>query len=65
MATAPEEMEDLSNVAGSLLVNFGTIQNLDGMLAAGTVSAHLHTDAPHLAPLTTYTVFRVQIQPEP
>ncbi|PIL34226.1 hypothetical protein GSI_03937 [Ganoderma sinense ZZ0214-1] len=35
MATAPEEMEDLSAVAGSLLVNFGTIQNLDGMLAAG------------------------------
>ena len=35
MATAPEEMEDLSAVAGSLLVNFGTIQDLDGMLAAG------------------------------
>ena len=35
MSTAPEEMEDLSKVAGSLLVNFGTIQNLDGMLAAG------------------------------
>ena len=35
MATAPEEMEDLSKVAGSLLVNFGTIQNLDGMLTAG------------------------------
>ncbi|KAI0695537.1 Hydroxyethylthiazole kinase family-domain-containing protein [Cytidiella melzeri] len=35
MATAPEEMEDLSRVTGALLVNFGTIQNLDGMLAAG------------------------------
>ncbi|EIW63083.1 Hydroxyethylthiazole kinase [Trametes versicolor FP-101664 SS1] len=35
MATAPEEMSDLSSAAGALLVNFGTIQNLDGMLAAG------------------------------
>ncbi|KAI0745504.1 Hydroxyethylthiazole kinase [Earliella scabrosa] len=35
MATAPEEMADLAKVAGALLVNFGTIQNLDGMLAAG------------------------------
>ena len=35
MATAPEEMADLSAAAGGLLVNFGTIQNLDGMLAAG------------------------------
>ena len=35
MATAPEEMADLSKVIGALLVNFGTIQNLDGMLAAG------------------------------
>ncbi|KAI0769338.1 Hydroxyethylthiazole kinase [Trametes elegans] len=35
MATAPEEMVDLSIAGGALLVNFGTIQNLDGMLAAG------------------------------
>ncbi|CAL1707066.1 unnamed protein product [Somion occarium] len=35
MATAPEEMEDLSKVTGALLVNFGTIQSLAGMLAAG------------------------------
>ncbi|KAH9949645.1 Hydroxyethylthiazole kinase [Amylocystis lapponica] len=35
MATAPEEMADLSTAVGALLVNFGTIQNLDGMLAAG------------------------------
>ncbi|KAH9942289.1 Hydroxyethylthiazole kinase [Epithele typhae] len=35
MATAPEEMADLSAAAGALLVNFGTIQNLDGMLSAG------------------------------
>ncbi|RPD78212.1 Hydroxyethylthiazole kinase [Lentinus tigrinus ALCF2SS1-7] len=35
MATAPEEMADLAAVSGGLLVNFGTIQNLDGMLAAG------------------------------
>ncbi|THH00904.1 hypothetical protein EW026_g1703 [Hermanssonia centrifuga] len=35
MATAPEEMADLSKAIGALLINFGTIQNLDGMLAAG------------------------------
>ncbi|CAE6376035.1 unnamed protein product [Rhizoctonia solani] len=35
MATAPEEMEDLEKVAGALLVNFGTITNKAGMLAAG------------------------------
>ncbi|KAI0727988.1 Hydroxyethylthiazole kinase family-domain-containing protein [Fomitopsis betulina] len=35
MATAAEEMEDLSQAIGGLLINFGTIQNLDGMLAAG------------------------------
>lgn len=44
MATAPEEMEDLSKVTGALLVNFGTIQSLAGMLAAGTllVYQYLH-----------------------
>ena len=59
MATAPEEMADLSRVTGSLLVNFGTIQNLDGMLAAGAflptshvittpsrVASRLDADAP-------------------
>ncbi|OCH93095.1 TMP-TENI-domain-containing protein, partial [Obba rivulosa] len=35
MATSPEEMEDLGKIPGALLINFGTIQNLDGMLAAG------------------------------
>ncbi|ELU45074.1 Hydroxyethylthiazole kinase family domain-containing [Rhizoctonia solani AG-1 IA] len=35
MATAPEEMEDLSKVAGGLLINFGTITNKAGMLIAG------------------------------
>ncbi|GJE94913.1 Hydroxyethylthiazole kinase [Phanerochaete sordida] len=35
MATAPQEMADLSRATGALLVNFGTIQNLDGMLEAG------------------------------
>jgi thiamine-phosphate diphosphorylase / hydroxyethylthiazole kinase len=35
MATAPQEMEDLAKVPGALLVNFGTIANKDGMLAAG------------------------------
>lgn len=37
MATAPEEMEDLSLVIGALLVNFGTIKDKEGMLLAGTV----------------------------
>jgi len=35
MATAPEEMEDLSRVVGALLVNFGTITDKEGMLLAG------------------------------
>jgi thiamine-phosphate diphosphorylase/hydroxyethylthiazole kinase len=35
MATSPEEMEDLGKVPGGLLINFGTIQNKDGMLVAG------------------------------
>ena len=48
MATAPEEMEDLSKVAGSLLVNFGTIQNLDGMLTAGDLMIAIECyDAAH------------------
>ena len=40
MATAPEEMEDLSKVSGALLVNFGTISDKNGMLEAGPNSAH-------------------------
>lgn len=35
MATAPQEMEDLSKVTGALLVNFGTISNIEGMVEAG------------------------------
>ncbi|KZT11068.1 Hydroxyethylthiazole kinase [Laetiporus sulphureus 93-53] len=35
MATAPQEMEDLSKAIGALLANFGTIADLDGMLLAG------------------------------
>lgn len=46
MATAPQEMEDLSRVIGALLVNFGTISDKEGMLSAGNypciVSACLH-----------------------
>lgn len=37
MATSPQEMEDLSKVSGSLLVNFGTISDKAGMLEAGTL----------------------------
>lgn len=40
MATAPEEMEDLSRAIGALLVNFGTIQSLEGMLVAGKSSTY-------------------------
>nr|GAT57665.1 TMP-TENI-domain-containing protein [Mycena chlorophos] len=37
MATAPEEMSDLSKISGALLVNIGTLVNstLDGMLEGG------------------------------
>lgn len=35
MATAVQEMEDLSKVSGALLVNFGTISDKSGMLEAG------------------------------
>lgn len=35
MATAPPEMEDLSKIIGGLLVNFGTIGDLQGMMIAG------------------------------
>lgn len=35
MATAPQEMEDLSKIIDALLVNFGTIGDLQGMTLAG------------------------------
>jgi len=35
MATSPEEMEDLARVPGGLLINFGTLTSLDGMIVAG------------------------------
>ncbi|KIJ67694.1 hypothetical protein HYDPIDRAFT_83356 [Hydnomerulius pinastri MD-312] len=35
MATAPEEMQDLSRVLGALLINFGTVKDKEGMLLAG------------------------------
>ena len=41
MATAPQEMEDLSKISGSLLVNFGTISDKEGMLEAGRLMALL------------------------
>lgn len=50
MATAPQEMEDLSKVTGGLLINFGTIENIEGMLAAGLASLffELNEKATHL-----------------
>lgn len=35
MATASEEMHDLSRIPGGLLINFGTITNKGGMILAG------------------------------
>ncbi|KAH7888813.1 Hydroxyethylthiazole kinase family-domain-containing protein [Phlebopus sp. FC_14] len=35
MATASEEMYDLSRVLGALLINFGTVKDKEGMLLAG------------------------------
>lgn len=35
MATVPSEVTQLSRIIGGLLVNFGTIKDIDGMLAAG------------------------------
>jgi thiamine-phosphate diphosphorylase/hydroxyethylthiazole kinase len=35
MASAPEEQADLARIPGGLLINFGTIEDVDGMLAAG------------------------------
>lgn len=35
MANAPQEMADISKAIGGLLINFGTIQSLDGMIEAG------------------------------
>ncbi|KAF8585995.1 TMP-TENI-domain-containing protein [Ramaria rubella] len=35
MSNAPEEMQDLSRIIGSLLINIGTIANKEGMLSAG------------------------------
>ena len=39
MATSPEEMEDLGKIPGGLLIKFGTLTSLEGMIVAGT--AHL------------------------
>ena len=36
MADAVEEQADLARVPGGLLINFGTLDALDGMLAAGS-----------------------------
>jgi len=35
MATSPEEMEDLAKIPGGLLINFGTLTSLEGMIVAG------------------------------
>jgi hypothetical protein len=35
MATSPEEMEDLAKIPGGLLINFGTLTSLEGMVVAG------------------------------
>jgi thiamine-phosphate diphosphorylase/hydroxyethylthiazole kinase len=35
MAASPEEMEDLAKIPGGLLINFGTLTSLEGMIVAG------------------------------
>lgn len=35
MATSPEEMGDLAKIPGGLLINFGTLDSLEGMIVAG------------------------------
>ncbi|TFY80989.1 hypothetical protein EWM64_g3030 [Hericium alpestre] len=35
MAAAAEEQADLARIPGGLLINFGTVEDMDGMLAAG------------------------------
>ena len=35
MAEAEAEQADLARIPGGLLINFGTVDSLDGMLAAG------------------------------
>jgi len=41
MATSPEEMEDLAKIPGGLLINFGTLTSLEGMVVAGMDSPPL------------------------
>ena len=36
MAEAEAEQADLARMPGGLLINFGTVESLDGMLAAGS-----------------------------
>ncbi|CED85256.1 thiamine biosynthetic bifunctional enzyme [Phaffia rhodozyma] len=38
MATVPSEVTELSKIIGGLLINFGTIKDLDGFLAAGAAA---------------------------
>lgn len=35
MAAAAQEQEELARIPGGLLVNFGTVEDMDGMLASG------------------------------
>ena len=35
MAAAEEEQADLARIPGGLLINFGTIEDVEGMVAAG------------------------------
>lgn len=38
MATVPSEVTQLSKIIGALLINFGTIKDVDGFLAAGSAA---------------------------
>lgn len=53
MATAPQEMEDLAQVCGALLINIGTLraESHDGMLKAGLcLGLKLSSNETHLMP---------------
>lgn len=52
MATEPREMEDMTRIAGALLINIGTMrsENVEGMVLAGVhcqKSVSHRTDAIH------------------
>lgn len=55
MSNAPDEMQDLSQIIGGLLINIGTVTDKDGMLLAGKLCrkcVRLSLDLPQVVGLT-------------